>query len=328
MTKQKGSKWLHPKFRIALMGILISIIIPGTNVYGQSHGYPVEITYERNKKGEVEFFATNRSTVPYVLSITFTDLENTLPPNPNPYLFTSRRGRERILTLNKYGMSNGNIGFGYKFTYTEGCHDTEPDEEIEYLIPVHDGKTTRVIPISYAGTIINQKAPEGFYALGFSAGKNDSVFASRRGTVIEVVDKFNITEEQEKGEAVPFYIADRNFITVIHEDCTIATYKWLEKGSPMVKEGDFVEAGDPLARVSSRGGNQGEGVLFSLMYKKFQYQGIRITGEWEYAYPLFRTETGEMIKLESDKEYLSVHPEEVITQEMSRREKRRWRRSH
>lgn len=305
----------------------IFFLISITDIIAQYNGYPVEVTYERNKKGEVEFFATNRSPVPYVLTITFTDLENTIPPNPNPYLFTSRRGRERILTLNKYGMSNGNIGFGYKFTYTEGCHDTEPDDEIEYLLPVDEGKTTKVIPISYAGTIINQKTPEGFYALGFTTAKKDSVFASRRGTVIEVVDKFNITEEQEKGEAVPFYIADRNLIRIIHEDCTIGAYKWLEKGSLLVKEGDFVEAGEPLARVASRGGNLGNGLLFSLMYKRFQYQGIRITGEWEYVHPLFRTGNGKMLKLEPHKEYVSSHPEEVITKEMSRRERRRWRRS-
>lgn len=319
--KSEFCKWV-------IFGVVFISIMQSPIVVAQYGAHPVDVSYEYNRRGEVEFYASNRTLVPYILIITFTDLRNTRAPNPNPYIFTARRGRERIVTLKKFGLTDGDIGFGYRVGYVEGCHDSKPDNDIEYILPLDEGASTEMVSIGYAGEYIDKDAPEDFYVLGFSAEENDTVYASRRGTVTKIVDEYEDSAMQGNGQATRVFMANRNYIQVVHEDCTFGTYNWLKKGGMLVHEGDFVEAGEPIAVVTSRSGNKGHGFVFSLMNKKIEYEGTRINGEWEYLVPLYRTNLGKHTKLEVGKEYVSVHPEDVITKEMSRRERRRWRRNN
>ena len=100
-----------------------------------------------------------------------------------------------------------------------------------------------------------------------------------------------------------------------------------------MNEGDIVNPGDPLGMASGEElgfGNQ----IRMLTYLRndepvvFDRTNDRTIQSWHYIIPQFRTNEGEYVLIEPDKEYISDHPEEVITTEMSRRERRSWSRDN
>lgn len=292
------------------------------SITAQNASKPISINVDRNSDGEPTFYAVNISSTPYTISIEFYDLENTLPPSPNPYVRTVRPGRTRLVKLRKSGGNNAGPRYRYRYSYNLGCYNTHPDEELEYLLPVAEGNTTRIMKLSYVGKLVDQEEPEGFYALGFTADDDDTVFTTRSGTVSRVINKY------KDAELSNYFTSNYNYVEIVHDDCTFGMYKHLKKDSFYVEAGDVVEAGAPLAKVVPRAGDKPAKFRFSLIYKNDEYTKGDKTSYWNYARPSFRTSTSKKVILQPDQEYVSVHPEEVITQEMGWLERRRWKRKH
>lgn len=299
------------------------IIFYSVSAFAQNATMDVTISVERNKDGEPTFYADNKSFTPYVVSVDFFDIRNSLPPSPNPVLKTAKPGRARIVRLEKTGVSDGSISYRYSYRISRGCLDTEPSDDFEYLLPVAEGKQTKIANLYYLGELINQESPEDFYSLTFSAEDGDNVYATRKGTVIKVMDThedFNLDK---------YFTREYNYVQVVHDDCTFASYRHLKKGSITVTEGDQIYAGEPIAKVVPR--NSSEYPQFRLMinYRNPDFKrGNDETEYWSYVTPLFRTENEEFVELKNNQPYISVHPNEVITQEMGWFERRRWKRKN
>lgn len=300
---------------------VLILITFSLNTVAQRATMDVTISVERNKDGEPTFHADNKSYTPYVVSVEFFDIRNSLPPSTNPVVRTVKPGRARIVRLEKTGISAGGIGYRYRYNISEGCLDTEPSEDLEYLLPVAEGKQTSVQNLYYLGELIDQKGPEDFYSLTFTAENGDEVYAARKGTVIRVVD------QHDDNNLDKYFTSEYNYVRVVHDDCTFASYRHLKKGSITVTEGDDVFAGEPIAEVVPREG--GEKPQFRLMinYRNPEYErGNEEEEYWSYVTPMFRTGNQEMVELKNNQPYLSIHPNDVITQEMGFFERRRWKR--
>jgi hypothetical protein len=293
-----------------------------TQAIAQNPARPIKIDVRQNGSGEPVFYVINSSSTPYTISVEFYNLRYTTPPTPNPYIRTARPGRTQLLKLRRNSRASSGPRYQYRYSYRMGCYKTKPDDDIEYLLPVAEGKTTDIFKLSYVGELVNEEAPDDFYALGFTAQNNDTVFAARGGTVSRVVNEYADAELDN------YFTANYNYIEVVHEDCTFGTYRHLKKGSLLVKPGDWVEAGAPLAQTVPRGDGNPAKFRFSLVYKNDDYTKGGDEGYWKYTVPLFRTASAKKVKLLPQHSYKSVHPAEVITQEMGWLERRRWKRKH
>lgn len=283
----------------------------------------VSISVERNKDDEPTFYADNNSYTPYVVSVEFYNIRNSLPPSPNPVLKTVKPGRARIIRLEKTGISSGGIGYGYQYNISIGCLDTVPDKDIEYVLPVAEGKQTEVGNLYYLGEVINQESPEDFYSLTFSAENGDNVYATRKGTVTKIVDM------HEDSNLDKYFTSEYNYVQVVHDDCTFANYRHLKKGTITVTEGDQVYAGDPIAKVVPRTESENPQFRMMINYRNPDYErGNEEIEYWSYVKPLFRTKNEKRAELKNNQAYISVHPKEVITQEMGWLERRRWNRKN
>jgi hypothetical protein len=283
---------------------------------------PVTVSVETNSDGEPTFYAHNTSPIPYTISISFSNIQNSIPPSPNPYLKTVRTGRTKILTLEKSGISDRGVRYRYRYSYSLGCLDTEPDTDLEYLLPIADKNTTTVFDLFYIGELVNEEEPDGFYSLGFTAKSGDNVYASRGGTVIEVVDEFDNSEVEK------YFSSNYNYVRVVHDDCTFASYRHLKKGSILVDEGDKIHAGDPIGSVVPRESPEDARFRFMVNYKNDDYVRGGEEDYWNYLVPKFRTKDSKKVELQPSSQYQAVHPVDVITQEMGWFERRRWKRKN
>ena len=176
----------------------------------------------------------------------------------------------------------------YRLRYYPGRFPKKLNESFPYTLPVKHGKETAWRTDSL----------ENQLTLNFSIPEGDTVYATRGGVVCKA--------------------GDEGQVLVYHADCTFAAYLMLE--SKFVSPGSEIHAGEPIGVASS------EGVSISFYYlDKAQFRRSEKVADYPYAHfvPIFRTDEGD-VRPEEGETYCAVTDDELITQEMGRREKRQY----
>lgn len=176
----------------------------------------------------------------------------------------------------------------YRLRYYPGRFPKKLNESFPYALPVKHGKETAWRTDSL----------ENQLTLNFSIPEGDTVYATRGGVVCKA--------------------GDEGQVLVYHADCTFAAYLMLE--SKFVSPGSEIHAGEPIGVASS------EGVSISFYYlDKAQFRRSEKVADYPYAHfvPIFRTDEGD-VRPEEGETYCAVTDDELITQEMGRREKRQY----
>jgi murein DD-endopeptidase MepM/ murein hydrolase activator NlpD len=119
-----------------------------------------------------------------------------------------------------------------------------------------------------------------------------------------------------------------NEMYIIHKDCSYAWYSVLNE--ILVKEGQEVEAGEPIAIVGGDKYAQGNHVRLSVLFSYFCDTCENGKGAYGSAYlkPKFYLSNGSIDTLTHNNSYAVTYPDEIITREMSRRELKKWRKEH
>ncbi|OAI93684.1 peptidoglycan DD-metalloendopeptidase family protein [Pseudomonas putida] len=85
--------------------------------------------------------------------------------------------------------------------------------------------------------------PKGRYAMDIAMPEGTPIIAARAGVVVKVENRQNGRGTQPSG----------NFVRVLHNDGTMGVYLHLQRGSVVVREGQQVAYGTPLARSGNTG---------------------------------------------------------------------------
>ncbi len=94
------------------------------------------------------------------------------------------------------------------------------------------------------------------YAVDVVMPVGTEIVAAREGTVISVKDDYHMSGRNG------YFLDKANYVSVLHEDGTYATYAHLLMGSAQVKPGEQVELGQVLARSGSSGFSTGPHLHF------------------------------------------------------------------
>lgn len=185
--------------------------------------------------------------------------------------------------------------------------------------------------VSYKGYFPEQLNPDFLYSLPVRSGKNtiSKVDITKRAfTYLFVVGAFDtvyavragsVCKNQNQGLRNPDeLLEENNAILMYHADRTFARYGKLTK--LFVREGEQVSVGQALGLVANKGLAS---ISFFYLDKNKFADGNKAGLPHTYFHPLFHTSEGN-VKLEENKSYLSDLSEELITQEMSKREKKRY----
>ncbi len=287
----------------------------------QSIEQRVVVSYDKSiNSSEYTFRATNPNLCDYTVKVDVTDLIGLSSPASLPYIGTVRPGTTNLFTLKPNSPNSLGGTFRYRFTYLRGRMLHSEPKPFVYLLPVSPGKSCLVQETQYIGTALGLKdeALSRFYSLSIQMKAGDSVFAARRGIVVRRVD--GITHSQKD----IFYVRDVNQVDVFHTDGTFGRYARLKSGSMPVQEGEQIEVGQFIGLISDELGTRP--VLFFSVYYLPTFD-LQTHQSYKYIHirPRFATlnqEAGDFLL--PGKTYEATRPMEFVTQEMSKRDIKRY----
>lgn len=151
--------------------------------------------------------------------------------------------------------------YNYKYTYIQGDVTAMHNDDYVYRLPFKRGQ----------GYLVGQGYMErpthmGKYAVDFNMDEGTEICAIREGIVMDVVDTNSRGCPEEKCSEY------NNFISVRHEDGSIADYSHLKKKGSLVKIGDKVAAGQPIGFSGATGWASGPHLHLEVYVSRFTGQ--------------------------------------------------------
>jgi len=294
----------------------------------------VIVKYESVRDGSYIFYAINNSKHIVTIDLDFTELENLSADKPIPFRGEAKPGRTNLFEIS-YITKGVQVKFKYEFTYIAGCAYSVPDYSFVYLLPVKEGSKARVTNFSkicptLPGDIAPGDIADQDCAIYLRAEKGDTVYAARSGYV------FKVTNPSLASAAASADTIHLKSLEIYHSDGTFGYYQILDK--ILVKSGDRVFAGQPLATVLTEGIPFPPHFVFAVYHNTGRLldrygahhespsSPVRelLQNNLYYEQGLipvrFITREEEIIYLEPFNDYTSVHPEQLVIKELTRKE--------
>ena len=180
------------------------------------------IRTQRNENNSVDFILENK-TRPGTLTVflTLRDLQNCNTAS-GTFRYETRYTGTRLLSLRPADDTRG-VRYGYSYRFFLGPVDKEPDTAFVYRMPT----TVRwPVRVSRGVSVYDRfrKEKKGALGLHFEMEKGDTVYAMRRGTVVEV----GIPEREPDAPAVSFTSESPDLLVEGTKCCPERRWRWRE----------------------------------------------------------------------------------------------------
>ncbi|WP_191278341.1 M23 family metallopeptidase [Algoriphagus ratkowskyi] len=268
---------------------------------------------ERGEEGNMEIYATNSTFIPYTILLDYSELTN-LTSTGSSAMVVARSGRSKVATL-KRTVENQATNMSYTYSFIKGDYSRKSRGETVYLIPLPEGTIATGIRMTHIENRLQPKEENMDYVgVSFRFGLPTEVVAPRKGVVSEISmnkysDKNNL--DFDRGE---------NFIELFHEDGSLTKIMVLSPGSEKVELGQVVFPGDVIAESSGEDYNSGFHVRLANM-KPVKDGSTKL--KYEMTPMKFFSKEG-VSDVAEMQEIVVVHPEEVVTAEMNKKEKKAY----
>ncbi len=174
-------------------------------------------------------------------------------------------------TNEAFSLSPVEPGARWSYSYTNyfklGSSLARHDDSCVYELPYSTGGNFKVTQ-GYNGKF-SHKGPNQ-YAIDWQMPEGTLVRAARAGVVVRVKD------DSDKSGSSMDYDRYNNFVLVRHEDGTLGHYCHLQKGGCLVKVGQPVEAGDPIAHSGNTGFSTGAHLHFCVFKARDGHERVSI----------------------------------------------------
>ena len=303
------------------MRILISVFFV-IIINGPVNAQSVKLSSKRNKDNSVSINYEKDSYGSFYVVTKFNKLTNSLD-SKIAKVVNGRRGRLGCL---KPMDSNKCIDYSYTYRSMRGKPNAKIDTDFTYILPFKKNTEVYVKSLAYLGTQFNEKEPENWTAYQFFTKGEKMVVAARKGLVVKVIDEFK-TDTTHRYR----FKRSKNEVLIEHSDGSLASYKGLKGGSISVEEGQIVNPNDEIG-LSDRYDKKGKyEIRYCLYYLDKEgindiYSQKKHTNLYAYIKPLFFTKKGKSF-LEIRKVFVADCSEELIMQEFSRREKKKYQKA-
>lgn len=288
--------------------LLLILLLFGQVTYSQ-----ITIKTEWNSDGDIELYATNAEKLPYTVLINVTAHNNILPIGASG-LVVARSGRSKVSTL-KRRTEGQSTSISYTYTFIKGDYFAKSRFEPVYLIPLPEGTIATGVRMTHIENRLQPKEENTDYVgVSFRFDSPTEILAPRKGVVSAIsMGQYGDKENLD-------YDRSENFIELFHEDGSLTKIMVLRPGSQKVKVGQEVYPGDVLAESAGEGYNSGLHVRLVNM-KPMKGDGSKLKYLLEpmkFVFSEGQSDFPELQKVEV------VFPEEIITAEMSKKEKKAY----
>ncbi len=221
--------------------------------------------YRVEKDGVVELHARNKNIYPVTIELD-AELNNMSSSKRLPLSDVINGRSEKLIAILSPVRENEKWEFKSSYKYYMGSIFAKHNDSYEYRLPFHVGDTHKVTQ-GYHGSFSHVGRIN--YSLDFDLDEGTEVFAARSGVVVEVVENFN------SGGGSEDYMHKANYITILHNDGTLADYSHLKLNGAIVAVGQRVRVGTLIGYSGATGYATGPHLHFNV--KKANNDGGFIT---------------------------------------------------
>ena len=265
----------------------------------------IDVQYDYNNVGDCIFGATNNTQTPLFLYFYFESLENAYFTEPMPYVKKMEPGYSSLFVLQRE-IDRNPPDFIFKTRSYRSNPMAIVDINFPYLIPFEPGKNVIPFDVKNIDGFWGDKPHESWKEVGFSAQPGQKVFSARKGIIIEIAGERRNTKPE-------FWVHGwNNAVTLMQPDGTLITYKNVVDPEGRLEVNKTIQAGEILGEVAE---NANEIVMMI-------YHHSLDSPELKFIIPLFVTEEGKSEIINPTLNINVVHPVEIISLEMSKREQK------
>ncbi|SKB65142.1 Peptidase family M23 [Sphingobacterium nematocida] len=289
-------------------------------VFGQES--TLKVTSKRNDDKSVDLHFEKDDPGTMTVNLKFKSISNSSTPTN---ICRAEGYSGTLLTLRPMNKDSG-IDLSYSYRYIRGRLMPKFDKTFVYALPFRAGTEVYAREASFlSARYFGNTTPDDWKVYHFYTTDQQEVTASRKGVVVEIVDRHEDVMLEDKE-----YSSSTNSITIEHKDGTLLKYDGLSKGSIQVEAGETVFPGQVIGSNVKRG-NHGYFVSFMLMYLKSAEldanQGKNITNStsfYGFITPLFDIGSEAAI-LTKDKKYMASISPDLMSKEMSKKELKNYK---
>jgi murein DD-endopeptidase MepM/ murein hydrolase activator NlpD len=202
-----------------------------------------EISYH-HKNGKLFIYATNSLFAPVEF-----DIRSPLFEGGKLSVEVEPNSKKNVYSATE----NSGIRPDYNFSFAMGSPEAQHQHDY-YLPPVPSNQSFRISQ-SFKGRFSHYREPH-IYSVDIAMPVGTTLHAARGGIVSSTKDDYHM------GGAKEYFLDKANFVKILHDDGTIATYAHILLGSLKVKLGDKIATGQAIARSGSSGYSTGPHLHF------------------------------------------------------------------
>ena len=311
----------------------------------------IEVSTVSNPGGGYSFYAYNNSKVNYVINLNFTEFKNFKSNVRLPFAGELKPGNNYLFDLSP-DIRLAETHFRYKYDFYIGCLNPTINLSYPYLLPIGEGKSVKIELNKFYYHLEDLRAlldsdnhnfikgktykidsnihyyfdSNSILRLTFQMNYGDTIYAARKGEVISVTKNHKLENRNDS------FCAKISNVEFYQNDCSIIAYQGIH--DILVEIGQVVEAREPIALAGTLVDKVKAPLIFSVRYYDESWRNKFVSGYVPYSFyftyinPVFITKEGKNMLLEDGHTYTSEQPEYIVTNEMTRKELKRWLRKH
>lgn len=302
------------KYIIAVL-FLVASYLP---VQGQSKS--LEVKYTKNNDNSYDFTYSKNVPGSYTIVLEFTNLTNARYTGL-AHVVKSSRGL--LFKLTPIDDSKG-ISFSWKYKYVSGAVAKKIKDSFVYLLPFPNGSSVSARNMTFLKEEYFEGEKSDTWQSYSLAADSDSIMCIRKGVVVRVENDYDVSSDV-------VFTSNLNRVIVEHSDRSLAAYKGFDKGGIVVKPGDTVYPHSYLGSLSTGANSNDRELVLNVFYSteinldfKKKKATMQDKDSYTYVKPLFYT-ANKSVRLNEDDVFVVDSTKDIIEEEMSKREKKKYK---